>query len=73
MIKFKKKDKPIRDELSDIYEFLDNIMNDQKQIKDKIKKIYLDPVLTQKQLITTLHLKTAIVAFPSWRSRNESD
>lgn len=42
MIKFKKKDKPIRDELSDIYEFLDNIMNDQKQIKDKIKRIYLD-------------------------------
>lgn len=37
MIKFKKKDKPIRDELSDIYEFLDNIMTDQKQIKDKIK------------------------------------
>ena len=29
MIKFKKKDKPIRDELSDIYEFLDNITNDQ--------------------------------------------
>ena len=42
MIKFKKKDKPIRNELSDIYEFLDNLMNDQKQIKDKIKKIYLD-------------------------------
>ena len=36
MIKFKKKDKPIRDELSDIYEFLDNLMNEQKQIKDKI-------------------------------------
>ena len=32
MIKFKKKDKPIRDELSDIYEFLDNIMNDEKLI-----------------------------------------
>lgn len=30
MIKFKKKDKLIRDELSDIYEFLDNITNDQK-------------------------------------------
>ena len=28
MIKFKKKDKPIRDELSDIYEFLDNLMTD---------------------------------------------
>ena len=42
MIKFKKKDKLIRDELSDIYEFLDNLMTDQKQIKDKIKKIYLD-------------------------------
>lgn len=42
MIKFKRKINIFRDELSDIYEFLDNIMNDQKQIKDKIKKIYLD-------------------------------
>ena len=44
MIKFKKKDKPNLLEMNYLIfmSFLDNIMNDQKQIKDKIKKIYLD-------------------------------
>ena len=60
MIKFKKKDKPIRNELSDIYEFLDNIMTDQKQIKDKIKKIYLD--LTRfKTAITDINILLSVV------------